>query len=71
MIQGRSWEDWLEKYIVYEVYLRAEKYNLSPPKKYISAIFTINKRGLSCAKPSPQRTSFLGPMALFLVGLNC
>ena len=30
--QGRSWGNWLEKYIVVEVYLRAEKYNLSPQK---------------------------------------
>ena len=34
------------------------------PKKYISAIFTRNKRRLSCAKLSPQSTSLLGPMAL-------
>ena len=30
-----------------------------------------NKRGLSCAKLSCQITSFLGPMELFLVVLNC
>ena len=33
--QGRYWENGLEKYIVEEVYLRSQKYNLSPYKSII------------------------------------
>ena len=36
--QGRSWENGLEKYIVVEVYLCYEKYNLSLQKSIIRPI---------------------------------
>ena len=51
--QGRSWENWLEKYIVVEVYLRAEKYNLSPQKSIFRPFLPETRGGW--AVPSSVR----------------